>query len=127
MLERRQSSHQRVNPYRKDDIFSHPTAVSFKECLRAHLSCESQAENLRQNLSRNPYFDASEAFRVADLNHNGLISADEIRYLMESRGFFISNNEARAVTKKFDRNGDGLITYPEFMDEVRPKSPSRHF
>ena len=127
VLERRQSSHQRINAYRKDDIFSHPTACSFKELLRAHLSCENQAETLRQHLSRNPYFDASEAFRVCDLNQNGLVSADEIRYLMESRGYFISNQEARAVTSKFDRNGDGKITYNEFMHEVRPKSPQRRF
>ena len=78
-------------------------------------------------MSRNPYFDASEAFRVCDLNQNGLVSADEIRYLMESRGFFISNQEAHSVAKKFDRNGDGVITYGEFMSEVRPKSPQRRF
>ena len=95
--------------------------------MRVYLSSESQAENLRQALSRNPYFDASQAFKTCDLNHNGMISADEIRYLMESRGFFISNQEARAVTKKFDQNGDGIITYGEFMTEVRPKSPSRRF
>lgn len=42
---------------------------------------------------------------------------------MESRGYFISNQEARAATKKFDFNNDGVITYGEFMNEVRPKSP----
>ena len=46
---------------------------------------------------------------------------------MESRGFFISNAEARSVAKKFDKNGDGVITYGEFMSEVRPKSPARRF
>ena len=127
ILERRQSTHQRINPYRKDDVFSHPTACAFKELIRVSINCESQAEGLRQALSRNPYFNAEEAFRTCDLNRDGIIRSEEIRYLMESRGYFISNQEARAVTKKFDQNGDGVITYGEFMNEVRPKSPSRRF
>jgi Ca2+-binding EF-hand superfamily protein len=44
---------------------------------------------------------------------------------MERRGYFISDSEARNVAKKFDFNGDGVISYGEFVEEVRPKSPSR--
>ena len=127
VLERKASSHRPINPYRKDDIFSHPTACSFKNLMRAQLACENRAESLRQCLSRNPYFDPTEAFKICDLNQNGLVSAEEIRYLMESRGFFISNQEAQTVAKKFDKNGDGVITYNEFMTEVRPKSPQRRY
>lgn len=125
MLARRGSSHRRINIYRKDDIFEYATAQAFKQLMRSHFETEAASESTRQMLARNPFFDATEAFRMVDLNANGLISKDEIRYLMESRGYFISDREARDIAKKFDFNKDGLISYGEFMDEVRPKSPAR--
>lgn len=76
-------------------------------------------------MRRNPFFDEHEAFRLVDSTSSGLVSKDDIRFLMESRGYFISDSEARAVAKKFDFNRDGVITHNEFVSEVRPKSPSR--
>ena len=48
ILARRPSSHARLNIYRKEDMFSHDTATSFKELLRTHLRVEASAESLRQ-------------------------------------------------------------------------------
>lgn len=62
---------------------------------------------------------------MVDYNANGMVSKDEIRYMMESKGHFISDQEARQVAKKMDFNRDGVITYNEFTESVRPKSPSR--
>ena len=125
MLARRPSSERRLNIYKKDDLFLPETAHCFKELLLTHLRVESSAESLRQHLSRNPYFDASTAFDLVDMSGRGMVTKDEIRLLMERRGHFISDSEARSVAKKFDFNGDGVISYGEFVEEVRPKSPSR--
>ena len=76
-------------------------------------------------MSRNPFFNANEAFRQLDLNANGVVSKDEIRYMMESRGHYISDQEAREVARKMDFNRDGVVTQSEFMESVRPKSPTR--
>lgn len=46
---------------------------------------------------------------------------------MESRGRYISDSDARQITKKMDFNKDGLVTYSEFAESVRPKSPIRRF
>lgn len=62
---------------------------------------------------------------MVDLSGRGVVTKDDIRMLMESRGFFISDQDACGVAKKFDFNGDGVITFNEFVDEVRPKSPTR--
>lgn len=91
------------------------------------LSSEGTAEATRQSLQRNPYFNPSEAFRVVDVNSNGVVSQDEIRYLMESRGRYISDSDARQITKKMDYNRDGVVTQSEFLESVRPKSPIRRF
>ena len=89
------------------------------------ISQEGASEATRQNLQRNPYFDPSTAFGIVDFNANGMVSKDEIRYLMESRGHYISDQEARMVAQKMDQNRDGVITYNEFTVSVRPKSPTR--
>lgn len=125
MLARRPGSHRRINVYRKDDIFAYSTAQTFKNLMRTMLSSEGAAEATRQSLQRNPYFDAGTAFSLVDFNADGVVSKDEIRYLMESRGHYISDNDARLVTKQLDKNRDGVVTYGEFTDSVRPKSPQR--
>ncbi len=95
MLARRPSSHKRINIYRKDDVFAYPTASAFKNLLRTMISSEGASEATRQSLSRNPYFNPDAAFNMVDFNANGMVSKDEIRYMMESKGHFISDREAR--------------------------------
>ena len=53
-------------------------------------------------MERNPYFDANEAFRLCDFNASGHVSKDEIRYMMSTRGHFMTDNEAREVADKMD-------------------------
>jgi len=108
---RRTSSHKKVNPYRKEDIFEHPTACQLKHFLRSAIKLEGNAEVLRQSLARNPYFNLDEAFLLADLSKNGILSRDELRYLLEKANQPINDAEARTLTNKFDRDDDGLVTW----------------
>jgi Ca2+-binding EF-hand superfamily protein len=47
MLARRPSNHRRINVYRKDDVFAHSTAQSFKDLLRTMISTEGATEVTR--------------------------------------------------------------------------------
>ena len=114
MLNRRPSTHRRINIYRKDDVFAYPTACAFKNLMRTMISQEGASEATRQSLQRNPYFDPSTAFDIVDFNANGMVSKDEIRYMMESRGHYISDQDARLVANKMDQNRDGIVTHSEF-------------
>ena len=67
-------------------------------------------------------FDIYEAFNSLDINDDGRISVDEIRRLIESRGYFIGDQEIRQVLDKMDQNGDGVVSYNEFREEMLPKS-----
>lgn len=125
MLARRGSTGHRLNVYKKDDLFMPETARSFKGLLLTHLKVEASAESLRQHLARNPYFDANTAYDMVDFSGRGLVTKDEIRLLLERRGMFITDIEANSVARKFDFNGDGIISFDEFCNEVRPKSPVR--
>lgn len=72
-----------------------------------------------------PRFDLFEAFKTCDLNQSGFISNHEMRTLMENHGFYTSANEVAGLLDRFDQNKDGRVSYTEFVDEVRPKSPVR--
>ena len=125
MVERRGSNH-RCTTYRRDDCFYSDTAAAFRSLWNLHFRVESASESVRQRLQANPYFNVYSAFNSLDLNWDGAITSDEIKRLIESRGFYVSHVEAEQIVKKFDANCDGRVTLGEFRDEITPKSPCKH-
>ncbi len=65
-----------------------------------------------------------EAFDLFDLDKNGLISAYEIRKIMKDLGNRLSESEANEIILKFDRNGDGLISFEEFVTMIHTRNIS---
>lgn len=123
MLARRPPTHRPINPYRKSETFSQATVSTFLDLMRAFMSSEGTTEATRQHLSQNPYFDTREAFRQCDLSGNGQVTCDEIRFLLENKGLRVSAQEAKAIEKQLDANGDGIITDLDFERSLRPRSP----
>lgn len=80
---------------------------------RVHFKVEAAAENIRRRLASQPGFNVYEAFNSLDMNEDGCLSKEEFRRLIESRGFYVSQNEADDLAKKFDADKDGRITYSE--------------
>ena len=72
-------------------------------------------------------FNAYDAFKTCDINEDGIVTSHEIKQLMESKGFYVSQKEVSTLMDKFDKDRDGKISYGEFMDEILPKSPSKAF
>lgn len=93
---------------------------------RVHFKVEVAAEAVRQRLQRQPCFNVYEAFNSLDLNDDGRVSTLEIKRLIESRGFYVTEKEAAQVVKKFDASNDGYISFNEFREEIMPKSPHKH-
>ena len=110
---------------RRDDVFLPNTAFEFGSMWRTHIRVENASESLRQRLAARPGFNAYEAFNSLDINGDGSLSAHEIRRMIESRGYFVSQREVDQVVDKMDRNKDGRVTFAEFSDEQRQKSPVR--
>lgn len=125
MLTRRPSNY-RAPLYRRDDCFFQDTQLEQRNLWRVHFQVETSAEVIRQRLQRFPCFNVYEAFNSLDLNDNGAVSVDELRRMIESRGFYVSDKEVRDLVDKFDKGGRGEISYAEFRDEMLPKSPVRH-
>ena len=54
-----------------------------------------------------------------DLNQDGAVTSSEIKRIIESRGFYVSNKEAEQVLKKFDGNRDIHFTEMEiYIEEI---------
>lgn len=56
-----------------------------------------------------------------DVNNNGALSILELRDFLANNGFFATERELQGVIQKCDKNGDGRISFNEFVDEFSPK------
>lgn len=120
MLNQRSSYYIHKPYYRREEYFHPETWAYLTEVLRTLVSVEASAESIRQRM---PQFNLAEAFRTCNFDGSGMISPHELRTLFENHGFFASHNEVCNLIDRFDHDRDGWISYNEFVDEVRPKSP----
>ena len=67
----------------------------------------------KKNIDEDKYFRS--LFDVMDRNKNGKISIEEIKYLISHSNVDISEEDIKFLTKEADSNGDGLISYDEFL------------
>ena len=50
-----------------------------------------------------------------------------MKRILEARGYFIGKREADCVISRYDKQAKGHVTFAEFHDEQRNKSPIRRF
>jgi len=46
--------------------------------------------------------------------------------MIQSRGLYVSEKEVNELVEKMDKNKNGRVSFAEFADEIRPRSPVRH-
>lgn len=113
LLNRRTSNDIRGRLYQRDDCFLGETKIEFKNLWRVHFKIESYSESLRQRLAKRPGFNLYEAFISCDLNDDGTVTKTELRRLIESRGFYVSEKEVNQLIEKLDKDRDGKVSYSE--------------
>lgn len=52
-----------------------------------------------------------QAFRVFDIDGDGLIDADELRQTMANLGETLSEHDVQTMIREADRNGDGKVDF----------------
>ena len=55
------------------------------------------------------------AFNVFDKNHNGRISVEDFRSIVNNLGEKLTKNEINEIIREADQDGDGDIDYMEFV------------
>ena len=84
---------------------------------------EAAAESLRQRLNRRKHFNLKNLFGYIDEDKDGYIDLEDLEKVFENNGIMLKQRDIKVLISRFDLNGDGLISYSEFIAELNPKSP----
>ncbi|XP_031555227.1 calmodulin-A-like isoform X2 [Actinia tenebrosa] len=66
--------------------------------------------------------DLKEAFSLFDKNGNGVISADELKFVLSGMGCELSDDAAEEMIKQADIDGDGGINFEEFLRLLKDRN-----
>ncbi|XP_051120628.1 calmodulin-like [Andrographis paniculata] len=69
----------------------------------------------RKHREENVGEELKEAFKVFDRDQDGFISAVELRNVMMNMGERLSHEEAEQMIREADVDGDGLVSFDEFV------------
>jgi len=67
---------------------------------------------------KEPNFSILKQFRALDLDHNGLLSLEEALNIADKLDFPLSSDQVKSVIQDSDRDGDGQITYYEYLGAI---------
>ena len=59
-----------------------------------------------------------QAFRVFDRDNDGYISAYELKQVLTVLGEQVTDEQAQAMIRDADSDGDGFVNYPEFVNAL---------
>jgi Ca2+-binding EF-hand superfamily protein len=76
----------------------------FANLMASHIKTQAEMEN-----------ELKQSFKVFDSNNDGYINASELRKMMAVMGEKLTDAEADALIRTWDKDGDGRIDYNEFV------------
>ena len=111
---------------------SSTSSVSTLKTLSAILTLQRAEEKgfdpAQLGLSRSEAAELAAAFARFDANDDMVLQPAELEALCSSEGFELSSAEVAEAARLLDKNGDGLVSFPEFADwyvnKVKPPPPA---
>lgn len=103
-------------------LFELPRADYTMETLTVEAQVEASLTKLRAQLferGAKGLGGVARAFKIADFNGNKKLDREEFEEAMQFAGLFLSKAETSALFSKFDKDGDGNISYDEFLRGLR--------
>ena len=73
------------------------------------------------SIERNPsaFSDVREVFYLFDTNIDGMLNAEESAEVFANMGVTVTDEEAQAYFAAADEDGDGLITFRQFLAQYK--------
>ena len=79
----------------------------------------------RTELTEEQKQEIKEAFDLFDTDGSGTIDAKELKVAMRALGFEPKKEEIRKMIAEADKNGAGVIEFPDFLDMMTVKMAER--
>ncbi|KAI0219184.1 putative calmodulin-like protein 2 [Lamellibrachia satsuma] len=98
----------------KDHSSTGNGTIDFKEFL-AMMKRSAKYTNFPERRKKTLEKEMRTAFKVFDINGDGLIDNSELKLTMESLGETVTTSDVQAMIQAADRDGDGKIDYEEFI------------
>jgi Ca2+-binding EF-hand superfamily protein len=67
----------------------------------------------------------AKTFQLMDTDRSGKLDQDEFEACLQKAGLFLSKNEAQALMKHFDYDGDRKVSCEEFLSTLREELNER--
>lgn len=106
-------------------LFSYDTRRKIQNFFNMLIQNEAIIENIRQRLNQRPFFDVYDAFRALDRNESGYLTPEDFKDILLDHGIISSPQELLNLLNRFDRDGDGRVSYKDFQNEIIPNSPPK--
>jgi hypothetical protein len=74
----------------------------------------------RAAISETMDFTLVNGFNLIDTGRQGLLSMQMVLSFLKRHGYYLSSTELNRVWARFDRDGDGFLSYTEFVELVLP-------
>ena len=84
------------------------------------LEANKATEASKQRLALQTHIPVAQFYQLLDPLQMGYLSYEAIRSYFETRGHDNSQEDAEAVIRRLDCDGDGRVGYEEFVEGVRP-------
>eukprot|EP00944_MAST-04C_sp_MAST-4C-sp1_P002011 g2011.t1 len=82
------------------------------------VACHQYVRNAIEAKGADSYAGLKRAFDIIDDRGNGFLDTQEFRYALSDYGIHLRDEEFDMVQKYFDSNGDGVISFGEFMKAI---------
>lgn len=92
------------------------------ELLRVLVITERDLEQMRLVLAEQPDFEPYEAFRRIDIQTKDYLSPADLKAFMAQSPAEVSDRDFVNIVRVWDGDGDGLVSYTEFLTAVLPKT-----
>lgn len=80
-------------------------------------------EQLKRDLENCQDFSERKAFKAIDEVGLKFINESSLKTYLRKMGHQVIKNELVAILRRFDLDGDSKISFPEFVEGLKPVSP----